>query len=166
MNYFADCENQSAFCIQNMVILVQNIFLLTLVYACAVFDIKSYTIPNSLIIIGVVISALFLIVRCSQKGFFYGIRYLIGSFFVLLLMFLVAVVSKGSLGGGDVKLVTVICLFIGLSKTLICVLLACVIGIFVFVLSYITKRYISKIPFVPGVLLSLWYILCIDNGVV
>lgn len=161
----ADCDIQSAFYFQNMFFITRNICLFTIVYVSAAYDVKRYIVPGGLIISGMILGTVNVVIQCFTFGLLSGLRYLISALLVCSILFFVAVICKGSLGGGDIKLVSVMCLFVGLRRTLICILLACVIGILIFGFAAIIKKTIRKIPFVPAIMLSIWYILCIDTDI-
>jgi leader peptidase (prepilin peptidase) / N-methyltransferase len=88
---------------------------------------------------------------------------LAGAVFGFGLLFLIAVISKGGMGGGDIKLFFVIGLALGFKLTLLTFMLACFLGAFYGVFSIIMGKHNKKqpIPFGPfiaiGAILAYFY---------
>ncbi len=71
-------------------------------------------------------------------------------------MFLLAYFSKGGMGGGDIKLLAVIGIFIGPLGALITLFLAAFIGLFYAIFSGAAMKKGSKIPFGPFLAIGGW----------
>ncbi|MDA3845183.1 MAG: prepilin peptidase [Vallitaleaceae bacterium] len=127
-------------------------------------DLKTLTIPNSLVIaIGILglVNLVFNIVNWPQ--------YIIGFFSVSALLFLIAIITKGKMGGGDIKLMAVAGLLLGWQRIILSLLLGSVLGA-VIGLTLIGLRVVNKkalIPFGPylavGIMVSaIWGQVIID----
>jgi leader peptidase (prepilin peptidase) / N-methyltransferase len=84
---------------------------------------------------------------------------LLGFLFLLLL----AILSKGGIGGGDIKLMGVLGLMLGLQGIYLTLMIASVVGVLVGMVGLLTKKYNRKtaIPFGPylavGALVTFYY---------
>lgn len=88
---------------------------------------------------------------------------LIGFFAASLPMFLIALISGGGMGGGDIKLMAAAGLFLGWSNILTAFFIACLVAGFTGLVLILTKKKgrKDKIPFGPflafGILLTMFY---------
>lgn len=89
--------------------LLKYLFLCALLVAISFIDLEHYIIPNSLVITGLV-GAVLLNIAARDVGV---ISALIGMLVTSGFLLLVAMVSKGGMGGGDIKLAAVTGLFLG-----------------------------------------------------
>lgn len=76
---------------------------------------------------------------------------LIGAAFGFGLLFVIALVSKGGMGGGDIKLFFVIGLVLGFKLTLVAFMLSCFLGAFFGIIGMLIGKFKKKqvIPFGP-----------------
>ncbi|ETT82463.1 prepilin peptidase [Viridibacillus sp. FSL R5-0477] len=81
---------------------------------------------------------------------------IVGAFGGFLILLLVAILSKGGIGGGDIKLFFIIGLVLGIYSTLLALFLASVIGLIVGVvlLNYRKQGRKTPIPFGPSIALA------------
>ena len=138
--------------------------LITLSYIAMVFDIKSKRIPNLLVLI-MMLGWLLIIVPSLFINTENGIKMLANSIFGLLLagglFLLVYFVSRKGLGGGDVKFMAAVGLYLGFSDVLPTILygtvLAAVTGLILILLKKIDRK--GKMPLVPflfvGIMITL-----------
>lgn len=68
----------------------------------------------------------------------------VGALLLLWALFYERVFRKQSLGGGDIKLLAILGLFLGLEGVLVCLLFACVVALFA---TYVRNARIAKKPF-------------------
>ncbi len=134
-----------------------------LIPACmvvSVIDLKIQIIPNEISLPGIVLGLLINILPASPLGFLsalYGML-LGGGFF-----YLVALLSKGGMGGGDIKLIAMFGAFLGWKNCLVAiffgVLLGSVVGIVLMLLRKKGRK--DPIPFGPflclGTLIALFF---------
>lgn len=126
-------------------ILYLAVFINLIIIAC--FDFKTYKIPNktlvSLLILGLVYGFFF------SEGFLFSfLGFLFGGVFSIIIYLL----SKDDLGEGDVKLITVIGLFLGFYKTILFILFSNIIQLFIFLLLNVGFK--KKLPFAPALCFS------------
>jgi leader peptidase (prepilin peptidase)/N-methyltransferase len=126
----------------------------------SVIDLRIQIIPNVISLPGIVIGLLINLLPSSPLGFLnavYGM--LLGGG----LFYLVALVSRGGMGGGDVKLIAMFGAFLGWKKCLLTIFLGVLLGALVGVVLMLLKRKGRKdpIPFGPflciGALISVFY---------
>lgn len=126
--------------------------LISLLVIITVSDILYMVIPNKvllfflpLFIIGRIISPLSLwwdSILASILGF--------------LILFFIALISKGGMGGGDIKLFFLLGIILGVEKTILSLVLAAIIGLIIsmFVLFFLKKERKTPIPFGPSIALA------------
>lgn len=103
--------------------LVFAFLLLIGIIIMADIDIRTYEIPNSVLLYFLALGA----VRILSD--FSGLRrYLLGFFVMGLLLLLIAVVSGGKLGGGDVKLMAIAGLILGIFNVMVALALGSMVG--------------------------------------
>jgi len=121
-------------------------------------DLKTLTIPNGLVLAIGVLGIINMIVNSN-----YIVDYILGFFSVSSILFLIAIITKGKMGGGDIKLMAVAGLLLGWQKIILSLLLGSVVGA-VIGLTLIGFKIVDKktlIPFGPylaiGIMISvLW----------
>ena len=139
-------------------------FLLSILIAISFIDYDEQIIPDGLLLIllsGATIYKLlnYFLLKLPLKLWDNIFGFLIG----FTLFFLIALISKGSMGGGDIKLIALLGLILGLKKTLLNILLSFIIGAIVSIVLLLTKRKGRKdaIPFGPfiniGFLITLFW---------
>jgi leader peptidase (prepilin peptidase)/N-methyltransferase len=132
--------------------LVKYLFLSALLVAVSFIDLEHYIIPNSLIITGLA-GGLILNIAAKDVGFVSALAgLLVTSGFLLL----IALASKGGMGGGDIKLVAVTGLFLGWPLGPFGLILGAVIGgmIAVVLLLFRIKGRKDPLPFGPFIALG------------
>lgn len=110
----------------------------------SVIDIHSKRIPNKLLL------SLFLIrLTVLISTTYYDIlKYLSAACLLFLIFYSVALFTKG-FGYGDVKLLFVTSFCFGFSKSIIAVLIACLLAGLIFTFMFIHHKEISGVPFAP-----------------
>lgn len=108
-----------------------------LLLACAFADLEGYIIPDRFIAVGVVlfIVTLFFVPDPGKRA-------------------LDGLIGGGAVGGGDIKLLFLTGLFLGWQKNLLCLLLACVVGLLWGLVR--AKRGQQGLPWGPGIALAAW----------
>jgi leader peptidase (prepilin peptidase) / N-methyltransferase len=123
----------------------------------SVVDVKILTIPNSLIIVFIVLSVYPVIFNNSIKDNLYGFL-LMGVFFTAVLL-----IFPGSFGGGDVKFAAAIGILLGLDLSIVALETSLLAGSLIGVIYAIKSKrgFKIKIPFAPflttGMFVSLLY---------
>ena len=141
--------------------LFRDLVLVTLLLGLSLVDLDSYIIPDGFIIVGIInwlISILFVSDKLAylKEGLIGGFG--IGLFILLLSLIMDKVLKKESLGGGDIKLLFMVCLYVGLFKGILLLIVSCVIGLLFVVLL---KK--NKIPFGPSISMATFIVLMFGN---
>jgi len=127
----------------------------------AAIDYKTMIIPNGTVIALIVIGVLYTVARIIfPQEFVLSITWLealIGFFAASLPLFLVAVLSKGGMGGGDIKLMAAAGLFLGWKGVLVAMIVGSLIGAIVSLTLIAMKKKKRKdlIPFGPFLCLGI-----------
>ncbi|MTI81178.1 MAG: prepilin peptidase [Firmicutes bacterium] len=131
----------------------------SILIAVTVIDIYHQIIPDKILLVGSLIGLPFIILS-SFNQFISGI---IGFFVAGLILLVIAVVSKGGMGGGDIKLAAVIGLFLGWQNALLALFISFLAGGLIGIFLLVTKLKGRKdaVPFGPylalGGLISAFY---------
>lgn len=128
-----------------------------LLLACAFADLEGYIIPDRFIAVGVVlfIVTLFFVPDPGKRaldGLIGGVA--VGGGVLLLALLMEKLLRRDAMGGGDIKLLFLTGLFLGWQKNLLCLLLACVVGILWGLVR--AKRGQQGLPWGPGIALAAW----------
>ncbi len=134
-------------------------FFISLLVVAAFIDLDNYIIPDGLVLAGLTGGILFALLQ--------SVAFLINGLYGLLIagivMLAIAFVSRGGMGGGDIKLSAVMGLYLGWQKVLVALLVSFVFGGVVGVLLLATGRKgrKDKMPFGPflalgGIVAVLW----------
>lgn len=129
--------------------------LFSILLVISMIDLKHSIIPNGLVIAIMVLAVI-------NLGFDFSnwISYTIGFFCVSGILLLIAVITGGKMGGGDIKLMAAAGLLLGWEKILLALMIGAiigaVIGIALIVMKVITRK--QMIPFGPflslGIIIS------------
>lgn len=113
--------------------LVLVLFFVCMLYMITLTDLQDRIIPNRCLIAAIVVRVLYFFLTGEGKlqAFLWLIaKGLLVSVPVLLLTLLVeAILKKEALGGGDIKLLFVLGMYLGLGNSLFMLLVACILGI-------------------------------------
>ena len=124
--------------------------------ACAFADLEGYIIPDRFIAAGVVLFAVTLLIEPEPfhrltDGLLGGVG--VGGGLLLLSLYMDKRLKRETLGGGDIKLLFLTGLFFGWKGNLLCLTLACVVGI---VWGLAGKRRGEAIPWGPSIAVGAW----------
>ncbi len=129
-----------------------NLYLLSGIALCiSIIDIKSLTIPDSLVVTFVIFSIYPILLNYNIRDNIFGLLALFVFFIIILLIF------PGSFGGGDLKLGSVIGLLSGLEMSIVVLEASLVSGAIIGVIYALKtgKNLKTKIPFAPFLTLGL-----------
>lgn len=126
-------------------IFIKGIFLGCILIVVTFIDIKYRTIPNFIVIITTIFGIFFIFTFQITP-----LNAIFGAFIGGGLLFILALIP-GSIGGGDVKLMFALGLFLGINKTLLALLLAFLLGAIasIFLIIFKKKGHKDYIPFGP-----------------
>ncbi len=130
-------------------------------------DLHGYIIPDGFIIAGFVIRIIFLFI----EGFSWSaaLDITIGAVSVALVLIVCVIIAekvmkKDAMGGGDIKLLALTGAFLGWKLNIVCLLVACVIGIIIGT-ALLKKRGESRaFPWGPSIAASAWLTLLFGQG--
>lgn len=136
-------------------VFLKYLFLSALLEAVSFIDLEHYIIPNSLVITGL-IGGVFLNLAARDVGV---VSALIGILITSGFLLLIALVSKGGMGGGDIKLAAVTGLFLGWPLAPFGLFLgACVGGVVaIFLLLFRIKGRKDPLPFGPFIAVGTFF---------
>ena len=129
--------------------LFNELGLVCVLYGLSLCDLKTYEIPDGFILFGIIWWIIFNILEESSIGYYIGslISAVVISGSVLLISLLMdKVLKKESMGGGDIKLLFLVGLYLGLAQSLFNLILSCIFGLLLIV---VLKK--EKIPFGPAI---------------
>lgn len=141
----------------DVIYIVKRIFLLGIMWPVAICDYKEMRIPNKFILCGVIIRVLLLLVEFIVSPdtalamlIYEGIA-VIGVFVICILC---AAISKGSLGMGDVKLLMLMAMFLGIEGICYSLFVSLVFSFIIAsgLLIFKKKSRSDIIPFAPFIL--------------
>lgn len=112
--------------------LLEGLLLSSVMIACACADLEAYLIPDRFLLIGVLGRLILLLFSPDLPAHF--LSALLGAVCVAAGVLLVAllvgkVLKRDAMGGGDIKLLFLSGLYLGWQKNLLCLLLACFLGL-------------------------------------
>lgn len=125
-----------------------------LLLTITISDLEEHKIPNA-VLLPFFIIGLFERLLISETTNWYFNPFL-GIIVGFGIMFLLAYFSKGGMGGGDIKLLAVIGIFIGPLGALITLFLAAFLGLFYAIFSGVALKKGTKIPFGPFLAIGAW----------
>ena len=112
----------------------------------SIIDLKTLTIPLSLIIFILIGELIFLFINLELwkemlLGLMFGLLYLGIPFLITSVIY-----KKQTLGYGDLLLISLIGLWLGPINILICIFLSCILGLTVWIIKYFNKSDNNKLP--------------------
>lgn len=152
----------------NLWLKLKKLSLLAIIWPIAYIDFKTFRIPNSFIIYGLILRLLiFGFELLFDKGFYWMtiISELVAALVLFVGALLCSVCVKNSIGYGDMKLFVVMGLFLGLSSMWSAIFVSLILSFFLAVFLLLSKRKSRKdaIPFAPTIVLGT-YLSIVLNG--
>lgn len=148
------------------VICLRNLILLGYLFCLSLTDLESYIIPDSCLIIASAAWVAAIPFEFEKYGTLMGIGIHVASAFVCggsvlaIALLMDIVLKKESLGGGDIKLIAVMGLYLGMDASLFAMLISCIMGlIFVLIRKGIHPNIEDHFPFGPSIAVSIWIVL-------
>lgn len=132
--------------------LINELGLVTILFGLSLCDLKTYEIPDGFIIFGIVWWLIFSLMQ--GYSLHYYISFLIGALIIsggvlVISLCMSKLLNKDSMGGGDIKLLFLVTLYLGLFESIFNLMLSCIIGLFFII--FMRKE---KIPFGPAISLA------------
>lgn len=143
---------------ESVLLILKRMTLLAVLWPIAITDFKEFRIPNKMLLIGLGFRLLFMLpeLLILEKPFDLwkseGIAALVGG----VLSLICGLMSGGSLGAGDMKLVFVMGLFLGMQPLFYCMFFSIFIAFFSSIVLLISKKKNRKdsIPFAPFIMIG------------
>lgn len=149
--------------------LIEVSLLAALLLVCSFADLEGYVIPDRFIVAGVVIRLVFLalsdhVVAAIWDALLGGVA--IAAILLLIVLIMEKCMGREAMGGGDLKLIFMIGLFLGWKRNLLCLLLSCIIGI-VFGMVTLARQSEEEeqqgFPWGPSIAIAAWLCLLFGN---
>lgn len=122
----------------------------------SLIDCYHFIIPDRINLLILVLGLIQLIIDFNNWK-----TYIIGFFAVSLLLLFIAIITKGQMGGGDIKLMAAAGLLIGWQKIWLALIIGCIAGSILGITLILLKKGSRKIPFGPylsfGIITSILY---------
>ncbi len=157
----------------DFIVFYKNWILTGCLFAIALVDLESFEIPDKLLITALVSWIVFSILEIILGR--YGLRYFVsrcltgvGVLAVMLILSLVMdkLLKKESLGGGDIKLLALLGLYLGVAGTYELIFLSCILGlIFAFIRKRINPNATKEFPFGPAIAMSAYLVLIVGDSI-
>lgn len=138
---------------------IKRLFVVMLLWPIAASDMKQMRIPNRVVLIGLILRLVLIPIEFLVSGsdaVSELVRAGVGAAVVGILCIACMLVSKGSLGMGDLKLMIMLALFLGVEGIFYAMFAAVFIAFFVAIGLLISKKKARRdaIPFAPFVLIG------------
>lgn len=151
----------------DLIFIFKRLFVLAILWPAAITDIKEMRIPNKLLIVGLIGRIVILLFEFIFKSDVI-LDYLKSEGFALLGITLICIICafivKGGLGMGDIKLMMVMSLYLGVEGICYSMFISVVFSSITAIIALIIKKKSKKdtMPFAPFVLLGavISFILC------
>jgi len=140
--------------------------LCSMLIVIAIIDYYHQIIPDTINIFGLVCGFVFHAINFN--GFSNLLQYVLGFLIGGGVLLLIAVVTKGAMGGGDIKLMAVLGLWLGLKYTLLTLFLSFFLGglISIILIAFKLKGRKDMIPFGPFIVLATIVTLFYGNDII
>lgn len=123
---------------------IQMIFLTTILSVISIIDLKYKIIPNKIIAIIFIFGVLFNIITKTVT-----VGNMITGFFIISIPLLVmSIILKGSMGGGDIKLMAAAGAFLGWKSIIVAFLIGCIIASITSIILIILRK-IKRTDMIP-----------------
>lgn len=148
--------------------LMKRVLLLSATWPVAYIDFKTYRIPNAFVLLGLGIRAVLLVPELlfNDGALMYTlISEAIAAGALFAAGMLCGLVSKGSIGFGDIKLFVVLGLFLGMEGAWSAIFSALLIALAAAIFLLATKKKSRKdaIPFGPAIVLGTYLSVCLTG---
>ena len=147
---------------------LQYLIFVSILLACSFADLEGFIIPDGFIIAAVIVRAVFILISdepVSELIFSVLGGIAIATGLIIIVTLFEKLAKREAMGGGDIKLVFAVGLYLGWQKNLLCLFIACIIGIVfgaVTQKSRETQEDARIFPFGPSIAAAAW--LCLLAG--
>lgn len=145
---------------------IEYAVLFSILVVVSIIDYYHQIIPDRINLFGLVCGVIFHIVTFVSFNnlFQYFFGFLIGGGFLLF----IAIITKGAMGGGDIKLMAVLGLWLGFKHTILALFLSFFLGglISVFLILFKIKSRKDMVPFGPFIVLATMMTVFYGNDII
>lgn len=140
--------------------LYKYIILISLVFLSALIDAQKKIIPNLIVVtllVAVILFDLYQIIQNIDNGVVFALSFLIGGGIAFLIFFISMLISRGGVGAGDVKLLTIIGLCTG-AAVILDIIFYILLSCFLFSIVMLALRKVKmkdSIPMAPFIYIGL-----------
>lgn len=153
--------------------LIKYLFLTGCLYLISITDLEAFEIPDGAIIAGALGWVIFTIAELllgthDIKWVLFHILagFALGAVMLLLSLGMDKILGRASLGGGDIKLFSLLGLYLGFAGGYELILLSCIVGlIFAGARKILFKNASKEFPFGPSIALSGYLLLIFGDGI-
>jgi len=147
---------------------LKRMILLCVIWPLAYIDYKTYRIPNTFILYGLICRAVLIPIELMFNPYFRVdiISELIAAAALFAAALLCAVCMRGSIGAGDMKLFLVMGIFLGLEAIWSAMFLSLLVSFVAVIYLLVTKKKSKKdvIPFGPAIVIGVYLSVCLMGG--
>ena len=147
---------------------IEYLILISCMLAVSFADMEDYLIPDRFIIVGIVNRVVFILIGNDIKSELLNSiipALVIGGVMIILVLVMEKILRKDAMGGGDIKLLFMLCLYNSLSLDLLGLLFSCIIGIIFGLID--TKGEKGKLfPFGPSICLGFFLVFMFGSSIV
>lgn len=153
------------FGLMNMDLAILWMIVLSLLLTLSLVDMEIFEIPNRLIVGLVIVFMVYGIYKMDwimiKDGILASIVLAIALFSVILIAD--KIMKRESMGGGDIKLLIVLGLYFGLSKSLLLIIVSCIIGI---IFAMVAKKKDKVFAFGPSIALGAFGVMIFGDEII
>ena len=92
------------------------------------------------------------------------LNHFVGGLVIFISLLLVALATKGGMGGGDIKLLSLLGLALGIKAILLIFMIACFVGAIIGLLIKVVDKGVKTLPFVPFIFVGVFITLIYDDA--
>lgn len=143
--------------------------ILSILIVISMIDCHTQIIPDGMVLSILILTIIYkVIILYIYKAPINILDSIFGLLTGFLLFFLIAIVSKGNMGGGDIKLISVLGFILGLKKTLLHIFLSFIIGAIysIYLLLRGKKGRKDAIPFGPFINIAFLIAILFGNNII
>jgi prepilin signal peptidase PulO-like enzyme (type II secretory pathway) len=142
--------------------LIPSLVMIAILIVISFIDYFHLIIPDSILIISI------FLIGISNLIFQYRdwLNMLLGSLIAFLLFLLLAMLIKDGMGGGDIKLIGVLGLYLGWQKILLVIFLASLVGLIFYLIFKIRGNERIQMPFAPSISIASFIVMLYGNELI
>ena len=138
---------------------LKRVFVIVLLWPIGYIDFKTYRIPNTYVLFGLLLRLIGFIVElfCKKPDVWRGLLVdFIVALIVLVVAFLCTIFVKDGIGFGDMKLMAVLCLLLGVEGAWSAIFVSLLVSFFASLVLLLRKKKSRKdaIPFGPAIMVG------------